>query len=66
MGIRFVGCNYGRRTNLEITDSHAVGYDACVFRSNTDTDGTVVTASGNTGLVFNNCLQYDGTAFNPV
>lgn len=66
VGIRFVGCNYGRRTNLEITNSLAIGFDSCVFRSNTDDDGTVLTASGNTGLAFNNCLQYDGSAFNPV
>lgn len=63
VGVRFVGCNYGRKTNLEITDSYAISYDSCQFRASTDTP---LTQSGNTGLLFNNCLLYDGTGFNPV
>lgn len=65
VGIRFVGCNYGRRTNLEITDSTGVSFDDCVFRSNVDEDGTVLSSSGNIGLTFTNCLQYDGSVFDP-
>lgn len=63
IGIRFVGCNYGRKTDLQITNSYAVSYDSCQFRAATDTP---LTQSGNTGLKFNNCLLYDGTEFNPM
>ena len=62
-GIRFVGCNYGRKTGLTVKNSNAVCWDSCQFREATDTP---LTKSGNTGLKFNNCMLYAGTAFDPA
>ena len=64
VGIRFVGCNYGRYTNLEISNSEAISFDSCIFRSNASGD-TQLSGSGNTGLTFTHCLQYDGSVFDP-
>lgn len=62
-GVRFVGGNYGRQTDITINDSSAVTYDSCQFRASSETQ---VHLTGNTGVFFNNCLLYEGTVFNPV
>lgn len=62
-GIRFVGCNIGRTTDIDISDSSAITYDSCQFRVAEDTP---VTVTNSTGVHFNNCYLRDGTAFDPL
>ena len=63
LGIRFVGCNYGRKTGITVADSYAVCWDSCQFREATDTP---LTQSGSTGVKFRTCMLYDGTDFDPT
>lgn len=62
-GIRFIGANILRMTELSIKDSILVTFTDCNFYSATESP---ITQSGNTTLKFTECYNRDGTVFNPL
>ena len=61
-GIRIIGANFGRQTDIAIINSTAVIFSDCQMR---ETNDTPVTITGGTAVLFNNCYYRNGTQFTP-
>lgn len=62
VGVRFIGCNFGRSTPLTVKNSTVVTFDHCTMY---DASNTPLTSMSNTALVFDGCYTRAGTTFNP-
>ena len=66
VGIRFVGCNLGRKVPITITDSTVVTFSDCTFQQPaTDADATFY-QNNNTVLKFTDCYLRTGDIYNPM
>lgn len=60
VGIRFIGANFGRQTDISVSGSTTVIFSDCTFR---ELGNTYFTGNNNVNVKFQNCYYRNGTQY---